>query len=244
MLRVTLRQVVGGPRWLAFALLALLPSVVMWFASMNLTAEATFDRFHDAPLPTLLLIVVPVVTLVVASGALGDERRDATLSFLLVRPVRRSTIVAAKLAASWLAAVAVVGVAGAMAAGVLALRAGTWVTLAPTLVAVAVSSAGYAAVFVVLGYLTSRAVLVGLVYVFVWESGISLAVPTLATVSLSRIGLTAYVGLLPRSAGMLDEPLGNLAPGVGGASVKAIGISVVALMVGSWMLRRRDATPE
>jgi hypothetical protein len=45
--------------------------------------------------------------------------------------------------------------------------------LVPLLAAVAISSLGYVSVFVLLGYVTGRAVLYGLAYVFIWESGIT-----------------------------------------------------------------------
>jgi hypothetical protein len=117
----------------------------------------------------------------------------------------------------------------------------------PTLVGIAVSAACYTAVFLVLGHITSRAVLVGLVYLFVWESGISFAAPALANVSLFRIGITAYVGLIPEGTpGVtpLDEVLGLLAPGVGGALAKAVVISVVCIFLGSLLVKRMDATGE
>lgn len=242
--RVTMRQVVGGKRWIVLGLLALLPAVVMWFSSLDASASEAVTRYQDAPLPTLLLLVLPVVALVIGSGALGDERRDGTLSFLLIRPIRRSTITAAKLTASWLAATLIAGTAGALAAAVLALRAETWSALVPTIVAVAVTAAGYTAVFMLLGHITSRAVLIGLVYLFVWESGISFAAPSLANVSLSRIGLTAYVGMVPESASNLRDPLGSLAPGVGGAAAKALGIAAVCVLFGAFLLKRRDAAGE
>lgn len=242
--RVTMRQVVGGKRWIVLGLLALLPAVVMWFSSLDASASEAVTRYQDVPLPTLLLLVLPVVALVIGSGALGDERRDGTLSFLLIRPIRRSTITAAKLTASWLAATLIAGTAGTLAAVVLALRAETWSALVPTIVAVAVTAAGYTAVFMLLGHITSRAVLIGLVYLFVWESGISFAAPSLANVSLSRIGLTAYVGMVPESASNLRDPLGSLAPGVGGAVAKALGIAAICVLFGAFLLKRRDAAGE
>ena len=242
--RVTMRQVVGGRRWIVLGLLALMPAIVTWFSTLDASAVEAVSRYQDVPLPTLLLLVLPVVALVIGSGSLGDERRDGTLSFLLIRPVRRSTITAAKLTAAWLSATVIAGGAGALAAAVLAVRASTWGALVPTIVAVAVTAAGYTAVFMLLGHITSRAVLIGLVYLFVWESGISFAAPSLANVSLSRIGLTAYVGLDPDSASNLREPLGSLAPGAGGATAKALGIALICVLVGALLLKRRDAAGE
>lgn len=245
--RVTTRQVVGGRRWLGLGVVALLPAIVMWFASSDLSVSGAIERYHDAPLVILFLLVLPIVALILGSSALGDERRDSTLSFLLLRPLRRSTIVAAKLTAAWLVATVIAGLAGVLASTVLAVRAGTWITLVPTLVGVAVCAACYTAVFLVLGHLTSRAVLIGLVYLFIWESGVSFAAPSLANISLFRIGLTAYVGLVPDSTpglAPLDDVLGLLVAGTGGALAKAAGIAVVCIAFGAFLLKRTDATGE
>jgi len=242
--RVTLRQVLGGKRWILLGLLSFVPAVVMWFSSANATADEAFVLYHEAPLGLLLLIVLPVVALVIGAGAIGDERRDATLSFLLLRPIRRATIVGAKFVAAWLATTLIVAAAGGLASAVVSLRTDSWQTLGPTVVALALSSAAYTAVFLVLGHLTSRAVLVGLVYVFIWESGFTYAAPGLANVSLSRIGLTAYAALVPDSTRLLADPLGSLTPGVGGALTKALVIAAACVLFGGFLLKRGDAAAE
>jgi len=138
----------------------------------------------------------------------------------------------------------VVGGSAAATAGILSLQTGDSSVIGPTLVAVAVGTAAYAAVFLVIGYLTSRAVLAGLVFVFVWESGIAFALAQFANFSLYRIGVTAYVGLVPESRGLLSDTLGSLAPGAGGAAAKALVLAALAIAASAWLLRRSDATIE
>jgi ABC-2 type transport system permease protein len=243
-IRVTSRHLLGGRRVLGLALIGLVPAVIMWFTGRGASATIAFGRYHEAPLFLVFAIVLPIVTIVLASGALGDERREHTLSFLLVRPISRPIIVTAKLVAAWLCSMLVVGGSAAMTAGILGLQTGDWSVMGPTLVAVAVGSAAYAAVFLVTGYITSRAVLAGLVFVFVWESGIAFALAQFANASLYRIGLTAYVGLLPEARGDLAIPLGSLAPGAGGAIAKALVLAALAVLASTWLLRRSDATAE
>lgn len=241
--RVTLRQLLGGKRLIGFGLLALLPSVVMFFSTRTASDRAVIDRFHDAPIGIVFLIVLPVVSLIIGSSALGDERRDATLSFLILRPLPRSVIAAAKLFAAWVSTTALVGVSAALAAAVVGIRAGDWSFVFPVAFAAAVAALAYCAVFLLLGYFTSRAVLLGLVYVFIWENGITFASAALANVSLFRIGLSAYAGLLSQSQrhlGDLGEVLGSVAPGAGGAAAKAIVIAIVAIGAAASVLRRRD----
>lgn len=238
--RVTLRQLLGGRRLLVLGLLGTIPAIVVWLGTSNRTRSAVLDTYHEGAIATLFLVVMPIASIVLGSAALGDERRDGTLSFLVVRPLRRTTITGAKLAAAWIACAAVSATSGALAAGAAAVRAADSSIVAPTLVGLVISAGCYAAVFLVLGHLTSRAVLVGLIYLFVWETGISLAAPSLANVSLFRIGLTAYVGMVPESEAILSDPLGSLAPGAGGALAKVVVLSVLAVVVAAALLRRRD----
>ena len=241
-IRVTLRQLLGGKRLIVLGLLGLLPAIVIWLATANRSAELAFQDYHEIAIVILFLIVLPLTALVLGSAALGDERRDGTLSFLLVRPLRRSAITGAKLLAAWIAAAGVTVAAGTAASAAVSILTSDWSTLVPTIVGTALASACYAATFMVLGHLTSRAVLIGLVYVFIWESGISFAAPSLANVSLFRIGLTAYTVLLPEATRFLSEPLGSLTPGVGGALAKTLGIGLVAVLTAASLLKRRDTT--
>lgn len=240
----TLRQLLGGRRLLILLPLVVIPALVVVFGTGNLTDAGAFDFFHEAPMIITYLIVVPVAALVLGAAALGDERRDSTLSFLVLRPLRRTTITAAKMLAAWLAAALVGGAAAGAAAAALGTRTGDWSTLGPMVLGVAISVAAYCAVFLVLGQVTQRAVLIGLIYVFVWETGITFAADSLANASLFRIGVTAYAGLVPGSPRLLSDPLGALTPGAGGAILKAAGIVVTGILAAAWLLRHRDLAAE
>lgn len=236
----TLRQLLGGRRIIALAAMALLPTGVLLALLAGEPGGGADRSFHEAPLVILLVIVLPVISLVFGAGALGDERRDATLSFLLLRPVPRTLVVGAKLLAAWAAAFGVVGTGGAAMSVTLGARTGAWETLGPLLAAVAISTLAYTAVFLALGYLTRHAVLVGLVYAFVWESGMTTAVSSLATVSLMRLGLSAYTALVPAGRRYLGELLGVVKPGAGGAAAKALVVALLAVAATAGLLRRRD----
>jgi ABC-2 type transport system permease protein len=242
-LAATLRQLLGGRRLIMLALMGLLPAVVVVaLVAQEHTIVGARQVFHDAPITILFFIVLPVASLVFGAGALGDERRDGTLSFILLRPLPRSVLAGAKLLGAWLATLAVTGVGAACMSVVLGLRFSDWGTLGPLLLAVALTSLSYVSVFLVLGYLTQRAVLIGLVYAFIWESGMTTAVTSLATVSLMRIGLSAYAGLVPASRVPLDDLLGLVQPGAGGAIAKAVVIAALAIAATAALLRYRDIT--
>lgn len=239
--KVTLRQLLGGRRMVVLGLLGLIPGVIVWLTTSNRSPEGVFDVYHDGGvIATLFLVVMPISSIVLGSAALGDERRDGTLSFLVVRPLPRSYITTAKLIAAWIAAATVSAMSGAFASTAVSIRASDWSTFVPTIVGLAIGAGCYTAVFIVLGHLTSRAVLMGLIYLFVWETGISFAAPALSNVSLFRIGLSAYAGLVPESQSMLAEPLGAIAPGLGGAVAKLAVLGVLAVLATAALLRTRD----
>ncbi len=188
-------------------------------------------------------IVVPVVTLIIATAVMGDERRDNTMSFLVLRPIRRVVIAGAKVVAAFLEALIINGI-GAAAFGILVgIKTETFSYFIPLLVGTAIGTAAYAALFVPLGYLLKRATLVGLTYVFIWENGIAAAVPALSSLSPWRIGASAIAGLAPSNFQELvgDEfGLGALDPGAGGAFLKAVGLMLFCSWVMAYILRRRD----
>lgn len=240
MVRVTLRQLLGGKRLVLFGLLATLPGAVTWFATANRTTASVIDQFHEVLVGTLYLVVIPITALIFGSSSLGDERRDGTLPFLVLRPRPRTSITGAKLLAAWIAGTAVSGGAGVVAAVIAAGRAGDASFVAPTLLGASLATLAYTAVFLVVGHITGRAVLVGLVYVFVWENGITFGAPALANISLFRIGLSAHLGLVPDALPSVGDALGSVTPGAGGAIVKALVIAAAGVAAAAAILRRRD----
>ena len=242
--RTTLHQLLGGRRLFVLLPLAAIPGLVMLLGSGDMGATESFRFLHEAPIAIVYIIVVPVASLVLGAAALGDERRDGTLSFIALRPVPRPAITGSKLLAAWLAASVVGGVAALLPAAVLGASTGEWSPLLPMILGAMVSTAAYTAAFLVLGHVTQRAVLIGLVYLFIWESGITFAARSLANISLFRIGMSGYAGMVDGAPRLLAEPLGSLTPGMGGAVAKAVLIAAVAVVITAWMLRSRDLGAE
>lgn len=243
MARIGFRQVLGIKRGLLLGAFALLPVLVTLATTNGISPATAFRRFHDGPFPTLLLLVLPLVALFLGAAALGDERRDETLSFLLLRPVRREAIVGAKLLAAWLATVLILGGSAALTGLTLLGTAGRGDVILPLVASVAAAALGYAAVFLILGYATGRAVVYGAFYVLFWELGLTQAIDALASVSLSRIGITIYLDLLPEAnVATVRELAGVLRPGMWGAFAKVLAVAAIAVALGGLMLRRRDIT--
>lgn len=100
---------------------------------------------------------------------LGAEIEDGTAVYLLSKPIARSRIIFAKLLASWTVATATVLSSGLVAGAVaLAGKPESGILLGFG-VAIVLGGLVYSALFVMLSVVTSRALIAGLIYVFIWE---------------------------------------------------------------------------
>jgi len=238
--RVTARQLLGAKRLIGFGLLTVAPALLFFLVSRNVGPFALLDRFLGIGLTTFFIVVVPVVTLIISASALGDERRDATLSFIVLRPISRLTIALSKLGSAFLASFALTG-AGALAMGVMyGLRASDWTYVLPMVLGAAIATAVYGAVFVPLGYLADRSTLLGLAYVFIWENGVA-AVTGLSSTSPWRIGYSAFYALVPEEAvSIIDDNIQGVDGGISDALTTGIIFLVLSAAFITLLLRRRD----
>jgi ABC-2 type transport system permease protein len=150
-----------------FGLLPVLLAVIFRLSDpeadqQEFTAQVLLNGF-------VITSVLPLVALVFGTASLGAEIEDGTAVYLLAKPVPRGEIIGAKLLGAWVAT-AVVVVTSTVVAGVI----GLWGVqedgiLLGFLAAGLLGSLVYAAVFLALSIVTSRALIAGLVYVFLWE---------------------------------------------------------------------------
>lgn len=166
---VTIRALLARRRALLMGLLAAVPVLVALLARIRGTSGDAVEQTAEVLDPAVIGSLLPLIALVFGTAAIGAELEDGSAIHLLTKPVARWRIVAAKiLAAAPVAAVLAGGAAlltGLLIGGD---RGGLGVTLVYTLVA-AVGALVYVTLFVALSVLTSRALVLGLVYVAVWE---------------------------------------------------------------------------
>jgi ABC-2 type transport system permease protein len=160
---ITARGLFGRRR---FLLLVPLPVLLIAMAAFGAASSATTDQWGPPVIVGLgLTAVLPLIALIVGTGVLGSEIDDGTLTHILAKPLPRSEILLTKLgvAAGITAAVSAVPlfVAG-MLTGSTALAFGL-------AVAATVGALTYSALFVAMSLLTRRPVLLGLLYVVLWE---------------------------------------------------------------------------
>lgn len=170
---VTVRALLGRRRSVLMLLLAAAPVLLGLLVVLNdgdlsaSTLGATIDGF-------VVRVVLPLIALVFGTSALGAELDDGTAIPLLTKPIDRLSIILAKLAVAGTLTAALV-VPSTVVAGVLmggadgdSLR----VTVAYA-IANLVGSYLYVAIFLVLGVVTSRGLILGLGYTLVWEAAVS-----------------------------------------------------------------------
>jgi ABC-2 type transport system permease protein len=167
---LTLRQLLGKGRTVLMCLLALLPVLLAVVYRLGNEDTDRQEWVADVLLEGLVVTtVLPLVALVYATAALGSEIEDGTAVYLLAKPVPRSRIVAGKLLAAWVLTAATVGASG-IAAGAIGLAAGPGGRLLLGFgIALVLGSLVYSALFLMLSVVTSRALIAGLIYVFIWE---------------------------------------------------------------------------
>jgi ABC-2 type transport system permease protein len=242
-IRVTAGQLTGRNRLLGFGLLALVPALLLGAISRSANPTALDLEMGVLLVLPFFALVIPVTTLILASSALGDERRDKTLSFLVLRPISRFEIAAAKTIAA--AAVST----GFAALGALALTV-AWVAVGGSfdvfpaiLLGATLACVMYSAVFVLVGNVLARSTLAGLIYVLFFETVIVDNLPRLAGASIWRIGLGATMETLPAHfpARALLSALGDMIPSAADALIVAASIAVATIAACTLLLKRTDA---
>ena len=112
-------------------------------------------------------LALPLVALLASTAVLGPEIDDGSVVYLLAKPVNRQVIARSKFAAAWGATMLLGALPVALAALLLdASKPGRALALA---VGAAVSGTVYTAVFLGLAAVTRHAVVIGLLFVLVWE---------------------------------------------------------------------------
>lgn len=224
--RLSVRSLASGRRLLALSALALVPVI----AALVFAGAGEIDsRIFWARLLQRLVIptVVAFIAVVIGSSALGEEREDGTILYLASTPIPRSTLVLTKILAAWTISMVLL-VPAVLVSGVIALgdrlEAGQIVW---PLVGVALSALCYCAVSAWLSMTTRRPVVLGVLYILLWEGSIA----TFAA-SADRLSIAAY-GRAIAVEGVVDVN----APDASAAA--AVVILAIIGAVAAWAATRR-----
>lgn len=232
-------QLARRRRLFGLTLLASVPGLVAWIAGGG-EVDADKLAIYDIVVATVSGATLSIAVLVLGAAAMRDERDSGTLPFLYLSPIPRWRFaVATWIGASGVAIIVAVG--GWLVGWVgLGIGSGDWSHAWASLPAYVAGAVGYTAIFLPVGYVFSRAILVGLAYVFIWEGILTTLISGIAASSVWKTALSIFADLrvLPRDA--LDA-LGPVLPGAGGGATKIVGVVLVSLSIFTWALRTRDA---
>ncbi len=193
---LTVRQLMAGKKWLVLLVLALIPLVLSMLDRSGSAADSSYlvDSFPDI----VIASIVPIIALLLAGSAFASDMEEGTAVFVLAKPISRTRILMERFAA-----VATLAVLLTTASALLSIVAqGDTTKVVPFLianeVAIVVGAIVYSALFLALSLLTRRGLIIGLLYILMWESTLSGSFPGTRTLSIKEYMLT-IAGALDKS---------------------------------------------
>ncbi|MFC5176485.1 ABC transporter permease subunit [Nocardioides taihuensis] len=212
-------------RWRG-VLLFLLPVVLVGLSVLvRFLAGEDFAAARNTLYGLGLVVVVPLVALLATSGLLAPEIDDGSISYLLAKPISRYTIIASKLVVS-AACVVVFGAVPMLLAGVVLLPGDPSVAVGFAVGSV-VAGWAYCALFALLSVMTKHAVVVGLIYLLIWEGLLGGLLDGIRWLSVTR-----WAGQIAGSIG--DISLVSDLP-----TTYAVIATAVVIVAGTWLSGRR-----
>jgi len=233
------RRITRRGRVISLLALSAVPALVIWLAGFDADEGRLTEIYTD--IISSVGYTYAIAALILTTATLRDERDSGTLPYIYMRPIARANMAAQSILAGTAAAL-VIGVGGWLASVLAALALGGGLSLAlPSLSLFVAAGIGYSAVFVPLGYLVPRSLLVGLGYIIVLETILANVVTGLAQLSIWRISLSIYAGLEDGFGDVAGENLGAVTAGIGGGVTKLAGAVLLGFLVLTWALKKRDA---
>lgn len=236
--RLTIRQFLRSRSIyvvLGILLLASVPAIIVQAIPGESTLRELRDIFANVVyLDLIAATLLPLATLVLATAALGDEIEDRTLQYLTLKPISRLRIVVEKLLAVFVVMVPIVWIGIAMTWAIASLgnvdgmRDLLWPALASSLVAIV----GFGSLFMLLSMVMQRALLVGIFYVFVWETSLSRFLPGIRAISIRHFTQSLFVRMVDDRR--VDVPQLSAQTTV---IVTTIVICVLCVVLATWRLR-------
>jgi ABC-2 type transport system permease protein len=191
----TFRALLGRRRTLLLGLLAGVPVGIALL--YRFAGEGMID---DREVLDLLIVrtVLPLTALVFGTAALGIELEDGTGIALLTKPIPRWQIVIAKILVA--GALTTIFVAlSAVVTGLLLGAPNAPGTAVGYVFGVAVGAFAYVTGFIAVSVITTRALVVGLVYTLLWEGWLAGLLPGTRSFSLREATLTIVDAIAPRT---------------------------------------------
>lgn len=239
--RQTIRQFARGKALLVAAGIVFFPVIFAVLARL-VPGELSTSDLREVLAEVIFLgaftaTLLPIATLLLATGALGDEIDDRTLFYLTLKPLSRFRIVIEKLLGVF--AVCILLAWAGIATTTIILAWGRFDDVrdlfAPILYATAAGVVGFGSLFLLLSLFIQRALLAGLFYIFVWESALARFLPGIRTISIGHYMNSIFVQLADDRQLTLDQ-LSALRTSI----ITVIAVCVVSIALATWRLRQMN----
>jgi ABC-2 type transport system permease protein len=219
-----------GKRPIGLAVLPLLAVLLAIADRLLSTDETPASRYASLAETLFLSTAVAIVSLVLGASSIGDERDDGSILHVVATPIPRRTIILSKLAA---AATAVLVLCGPALAACIAIGLGSDTTARAVVwsaIALILCGIAYSALFLVLALVSGRPVLIGLIYIVLWEGSVATFAPQANWLSIGAYGRSMIAEGLPGA----DE---SNVPAISGAG--SIIVLLVASVLFTWLATHR-----
>ena len=222
--RLGVRSVFGRRRGV---LLFLLPLVLVGLAILVRAMVGQDETAANATLIGLgLAVLMPLVALIATTGVLAPEIDDGSIAYLLAKPISRHAIVASKMLVA-VGCVLVFAAVPMLLAGLILLTDEPRAGLAYATGAL-VGGAAYCALFALLSVLTRHAVVIGLIYLLVWEALLGELLDGVRWFSITRW-----------SAAVIEQVDGGIEISEGLGATYAVVATLVVVVLGTWLTGHR-----
>ena len=231
--RLTLRALLLQRRTILLVLLALAPVLVAFIYAVAAKQGAHHLRFYSHMMQELFVpTIAAVVALVIGVSALGDEREDGTIYYLVATPQSRLGLIVTKVAAAWTATLLLL-VPSVVVSALLILKGGVDASSILWPVAgVALATLAYCGVAGWLSLRTRRPIVIGVLYILLWEGSIATYAASADRLSIAAYGRALAAERLPEAAAAVVSPAV--------ATVVLAAAAVGLAMLGSRAMRQAD----
>lgn len=206
--RLTLRALLLQRRTLALWAVAAAPVLMaLAFALARSPGDSRRDFYSGLIQQLFVPTVAALVSLVFGVSAFGDEREDGTILYLAATPQPRLTLAVAKVTAAWAASLVVL-VPALVASALLALGGDVSAGLIGwPLFGVAAASLAYCAASLLLSLYTHRPIVIGILYILLWEGSIATFAASAAKLSIAAYGRALVAESVPQAARPVAGPV-------------------------------------
>lgn len=235
---LTIRQFLRSRAIFVVAAIAMLPTLfalIVRVAPLDMEVRDYRELFAEVLyLGMFVGTLLPLAVLVLATAAIGDELEDKTFQYIALKPIGRSRIVMEKLLAVFAILIPVIWISIALTWGILSfghmdqMTDLLWPALASSLVAIV----GFGAIFLLVSTVINRALLVGVFYVFVWETALSRVLPGLRSISISHYTQSLFVRLVDDRRVTVIDPSASVT-----VIITIVGILVMSTALATWRIR-------